>query len=623
MAWCNLYQSGDTGAINAVAHVEEKSSSGNYRTIQLRVGLVSVDYSGGRDGGYSISCTEAGVDRSNTCSISGTETTILDETFSVYVAPGETHASINLEFSAYLISPSTGRKSIRGGISMIEGLKQISDVTISSAKGVYFGDRCSITWSPPATNFYYKLAFECGVGSTKFTHTTQILHPNTTGAYTFSDLTIPESAAENFPNSTSGPVYVKLFQYSDSGGNTPVGVPATASFTATLRESVVPTLSGVSISADNSLNSVVQSWGIAITGITKIKAMATGRGVYGSTIQAYILSGEYSVEVPIREDQTNLSYIGEVVRSAGNKKLLISCRDSRGRESAAVETNTISFTTYTTPIVESISISKSERGFFVITSKWSYDTVGGRNKISGQVYYKTTSSEFWTPYGAIQNNVPLEMTGLRPDELSSYNFRVIATDSLGNASQKDSFSSTKKVLLDFKAGGGGLGVGKICETDAMEVGMDAKFFNDVYIRQSKIEDFVKEVVRQAYITPEYIGNMMYPIGSIYISLTNEDPMRLFGGSWVEISDRFLLAAGKVAAGSTGGEEQVTLTVDQIPSHNHWGATRAGYDQRPGSHPSALTGGDKTNSLETDYAGGGEPHNNMPPYLAVYMWRRVA
>ena len=67
-----------------------------------------------------------------------------------------------------------------------------------------------------------------------------------------------------------------------------------------------------------------------------------------------------------------------------------------------------------------------------------------------------------------------------------------------------------------------------------------------------------------------------------MSVNSTDPGVLFGGTWERIQDAFLLGAGSHAAGSTGGSETVTLTVDQIPTHSHgidgalrWPATGAG------------------------------------------------
>ena len=66
-----------------------------------------------------------------------------------------------------------------------------------------------------------------------------------------------------------------------------------------------------------------------------------------------------------------------------------------------------------------------------------------------------------------------------------------------------------------------------------------------------------------------IIDTIYPVGSIYMSVTNTSPSTLFGGTWVQIKDTFLLAAGtNHTAGTTGGEETHTLTTAEMPTHNH-------------------------------------------------------
>ena len=61
----------------------------------------------------------------------------------------------------------------------------------------------------------------------------------------------------------------------------------------------------------------------------------------------------------------------------------------------------------------------------------------------------------------------------------------------------------------------------------------------------------------------------YPVGSIYLSVNSTNPGTIFGGSWEQIKDRFLLACGSTYSnGSTGGESTHKLTVDEMPSHNH-------------------------------------------------------
>ena len=120
---------------------------------------------------------------------------------------------------------------------------------------------------------------------------------------------------------------------------------------------------------------------------------------------------------------------------------------------------------------------------------------------------------------------------------------------------------------------------------------------------------------------------VYPVGAIYMSVSSTNPKTLFGGTWVQLKDRFLLAAGTTyKAGSTGGEATHTLTVDEIPNHQHvlWYPNEGGEQSAAIGYPEA---GSKNTwyaeASKTGGAGGGAAHNNMPPYLSVYVWKRTA
>ena len=129
------------------------------------------------------------------------------------------------------------------------------------------------------------------------------------------------------------------------------------------------------------------------------------------------------------------------------------------------------------------------------------------------------------------------------------------------------------------------------------------------------------------MTVSQFVDMIYPVGSIYMSVVSTSPATLFGGTWEQLQDRFLLAAGSTySAGSTGGEATHTLTVDEIPSHTHevtritsssGGSTGTGY----GREQKAKT--QRDHAYGPYPTGGGQSHNNMPPYLAVYTWKRTA
>ena len=110
---------------------------------------------------------------------------------------------------------------------------------------------------------------------------------------------------------------------------------------------------------------------------------------------------------------------------------------------------------------------------------------------------------------------------------------------------------------------------------------------------------------------------LYPVGAVYISAVSTSPASLFGGTWEQLQDRFLLGAGSnYTAGVTGGTSKNVLNNTSIP---HIG-TGIKYVGSGGSFslPSGVT-------YSEEWLGGGTTTNldNMPPYLAVYMWKRVS
>lgn len=126
----------------------------------------------------------------------------------------------------------------------------------------------------------------------------------------------------------------------------------------------------------------------------------------------------------------------------------------------------------------------------------------------------------------------------------------------------------------------------------------------------------------------YYPTPYFPIGFIYTSLfeiTTNELTNLFGGEWEQIKDTFLLACGdNYSAGSTGGEAKHTLTVDEMPSHTHNIPTQDGQrNSDTGSNWSNQGWNVSSVTKVTSSTGGGQAHNNMPPYITVYMYYRKA
>ncbi len=129
------------------------------------------------------------------------------------------------------------------------------------------------------------------------------------------------------------------------------------------------------------------------------------------------------------------------------------------------------------------------------------------------------------------------------------------------------------------------------------------------------------------------GNKIYPnayykIGDIFITTNSENPADRFGGTWQKLPDETFLmtASSKYAVKSTGGENEHTLTIEEMPQHAH--NFFKGYDG--GERIVNVTNVTKngtwdsiTDATSMTATGGSKPHNNMPKFYAVYVWIRVA
>ena len=142
-------------------------------------------------------------------------------------------------------------------------------------------------------------------------------------------------------------------------------------------------------------------------------------------------------------------------------------------------------------------------------------------------------------------------------------------------------------------------------------------------------------------------DLVYPIGSIYISANNVNPSEFLGGNWEQITDKFLLAAGgKYTAGSTGGSATKTISKANLPNYNltvtdpghthsyvdyYAYANQAnnfdrsfvntGISEVGNTYTSRTSSAAKT-GITVNSGGSGTALDIMPPYEVVYMWKRI-
>lgn len=176
---------------------------------------------------------------------------------------------------------------------------------------------------------------------------------------------------------------------------------------------------------------------------------------------------------------------------------------------------------------------------------------------------------------------------------------------------------------------------------------------DINISGNAANDGNGANIANTYLKKATVIDVIYPVGSIYMSMSATNPATLFGvGTWARISQgRMLLGAddSTYKAGATGGEATHTLTANEMPAHSHGISTSGNHSHKfygsddnngntsEGAGKGMDTGGNGYMSRNMIYytanagahthtisnSGGGAAHNNMPPYLVCYMWQRTA
>ena len=146
------------------------------------------------------------------------------------------------------------------------------------------------------------------------------------------------------------------------------------------------------------------------------------------------------------------------------------------------------------------------------------------------------------------------------------------------------------------------------------------------------EKEIKELIEESKLE-------MYPVGSIYISTNEQNPSEYIGGEWESYGEgRTIVGVGtgtdennvqKVfEINQTGGEYQHTLTVNEMPKHNHpaWAKNvriNTASDWNTGVSCHFTNTGAFSHSHMNGYTGGDQPHNNIQPYVVTYIWKRIS
>lgn len=276
-----------------------------------------------------------------------------------------------------------------------------------------------------------------------------------------------------------------------------------------------------------------------------------------------------------------------------SQALTVTATDSRGFTASQSVQVTVDDYSAPTAVIDLHRLNNFEPTTY-ITAHARYSYLNGKNAVSISAKSKKVSdSSYGTPI-KLKDSIQSTVTC---DRDSAYDFVVTVADRLESTEYNLTLG---KGIPSFFIDTEKSSVGVNClptQSDALQLG------------------------ESAWLTAQGA----YPVGAIYLSVTDVDPSALFGGTWKRIGGRFLLGADSThAAGSTGGEAAHTLTVDEMPRHNHEiGNLNASGNSTPFMTVQAQDKKGHGGNVQTMYAGGGKAHNNLPPYLVVYMWQRVS
>lgn len=309
----------------------------------------------------------------------------------------------------------------------------------------------------------------------------------------------------------------------------------------------------------------------------------------GATIASYEISfGGVSKKV----QSAGAVSIGTVDVSY-SQALTVTAKDSRGFTASKSVQVTVDDYSAPTAVIDLHRLNNFEPTTY-ITANSRYSYLNGKNAVTIAAKFKKVSdSSYGTPIelaDSIQSTVTC-------DRDSAYDFVVTVADKLEST---DYNLTLGKGIPSF-----------FIDTQKSSVGVNClPSQSDVF-----------QLGESAWLTAQGA----YPVGAIYLSVTDANPAALFGGTWERIGGSFLLGADTTyTAGSTGGEAEHTLTADEMPRHNHdVDNLNASGNATPFMTVQAQDKRGFGGNVQTMYAGGGKAHNNMPPYLAVYMWKRVS
>lgn len=496
------------------------------------------------------------------------------------------------------------------------------------------------------------VVFSVNRANASYTHTLAYRLKGSTGSFTtFAQnvgisysWSVPLSLASSIPSASSGVWEIQCTTY--LSGST-IGT-ATIEITLNVPASVVPSIGSFSRSMVSD-NATVTSWGIFVQGLSALRLQLSAAASYSSIARWSIawadatISGE-NAGASISVDQTT-----PLLASTGSLQIVATVTDARGRSVSQTLTYTVE--PYTPPTANSIEVMRStvngnasDAGTYIaITATSVFSSCGENNSlVAFTVAYKERGASSFGTASALTSGTKKVIGGGSVSVTKSYTVRITIQDQL-NTVNIDTIVPTQRATINAKSGGLAVAFGKYAETDnSVELAEGWQLILNDSSGHSAGLNYTKLAALLALVEGSIIDKI-HPVGSIWFCYENTSPADAFGGTWEQITGRFLYAADSShVIKSTGGSASHThgaasnaqngslvaqmgyesdsnnmIVLNSTTAPEYAGNTYNRGTSTWGTGLSiALTNGVK---VAGKTASGGA----LPPYLAVNMWRRTA
>lgn len=346
----------------------------------------------------------------------------------------------------------------------LDTIPRTSSMSLSATSATLGSTSITVTITRASSSFTHKVYYKFGSNTTTVS----------SSAGTSASFTPAIGLSSQIPNSTSGTATVYVETYS---GSTKIG---TASKTMTFKvpSSVKPTIS--TFTATVVADGAATSYGYVQNKSKCQLKINSPSGSYGSTIKSYKITGNGGTWV------TQSATTGKLTNS-GSIKFTATVTDSRGRTSDA-KTVTISVQAYSTPSISAFSAarcnssgtSSSSGTYAKVSATYSYTSLGGKNTVSSKIEYAKSGTTSWTNAGTVKSGSSATIGGGAISTENSYQIRLTISDKFTSTS-KTVYINPQFVLLNFKEGGKGMGIGKYASTNnRLEIGMRTDIYATTY-----------------------------------------------------------------------------------------------------------------------------------------------